>query len=69
MLVEVRPGFAMGAIKSSVRVFRPGIGFKPFALQTCCTRTSITAFLPEAVPTVAAQMVARIAKERMVIQF
>ena len=59
----------MNVNTTSVRVFRPGIGLKPFALQTCCTRTSITVFLPEAVPTVAAQMVARIAKERMVIQF
>ena len=35
--------------------------------HTICTGASHTVFLPEAVPTVAAQTVARIAKERMVI--
>ena len=59
----------MDVTESSVRALRPGVGLKPFAMQTCCTRTSITVFLPEAVPTVAAQMVAKIAKERMVIEF
>ena len=48
-----------------------GLGRQPFAshiIYICDTCAGNTIFLPEAVPTVAAQMVTRIANERMVTE-